>query len=236
MLQYNSKPTPPAVLVDPCAMQQAASHATALAIPAREEAGPAVFGAGEVPALLASVAIRPPASDRAERWVWAAALSLALMAHAAILFALAHKAADFMAGGGGPADRRHQRDPRQLRRARIARVGADAAGPCRRRGLGREHRRGPREHRRGSRGAARGEEGAAGGAEGEAQGRADPRGRSHHRGAAGSTDSRRSRRAPPRRPAATPRAAIPPATPRPARRQPRAPAPCANTPATWRRR
>ena len=82
-------------------MQQAASHATALAIPAREEAGPAVSGTGGVPALLASVAIRPPASDRADRWVWAAALSLALMAHAAILFALAHRAADFMAGGGG---------------------------------------------------------------------------------------------------------------------------------------
>ena len=82
-------------------MQQAVSHATALAIPAREEAGPAVFGAGEVPALSASVAIRLPASDRAERWVWAAALSLALTAHAAIFFALAHKPADFMAGGGG---------------------------------------------------------------------------------------------------------------------------------------
>jgi protein TonB len=82
-------------------MQQAASHATALAIPAREEAGPAVFGEGEAPALLASVAIRLPASDRADRWVWVAALSLALVAHATIFFALAHKAADFMAGGGG---------------------------------------------------------------------------------------------------------------------------------------
>ncbi len=82
-------------------MQQAASHATALAIPASEEAGPAIFGAGEAPALLASVVIRPPASDRADRWVWAAALSLALMAHAAIFYALAHKPTDFMAGGGG---------------------------------------------------------------------------------------------------------------------------------------
>jgi len=82
-------------------MQQTASRATALAIPGREEAGPAVFGAGEVPALLASVGIRPPASDRADRRVWAAALSLALMAHAAILFALAHRPTDFMAGGGG---------------------------------------------------------------------------------------------------------------------------------------
>jgi periplasmic protein TonB len=33
--------------------------------------------------------------------VWTAALSLALMAHAAILFALAHRPTDFMAGGGG---------------------------------------------------------------------------------------------------------------------------------------
>jgi TonB family protein len=82
-------------------MQQAASHATALAIPAREEAGPAVSGTGGVPALLASVAIRPPATNRADRWVWTAALSLALMAHAAILFALAHRPTDFMAGGGG---------------------------------------------------------------------------------------------------------------------------------------
>src|SRR5437868_15480809 len=82
-------------------MQQTASHATALAVPGREEAGPAVFGAGEVPALLASVGIKPPASDRADRRVWAAALSLALMAHAAILFALAHRPTDFMAGGGG---------------------------------------------------------------------------------------------------------------------------------------
>jgi protein TonB len=39
--------------------------------------------------------------DRADRRVWAAALSLALMAHAAILFALAHRPTDFMAGGGG---------------------------------------------------------------------------------------------------------------------------------------
>ena len=170
-------------------MQQAASHATALAIPAREEAEPAVSGTGGVPALLASVAIRPPASDRADRWVWAAALSLALMAHAAILFALAHKAADFMAGGGG----------QQIDAISVTLVNSDvlesrqvertAAGRCRRGGLGREHRRGPREQPRGSRGAARGEERAAGGAEGEAQGRADPRGRSHHRGAEGSTEA-----------------------------------------------
>jgi TonB family protein len=82
-------------------MQQAASHATALAIPAREEPGPAVSCTAGVPELLASVAIRPPATDRADRWVWAAALSLALMVHAAMLFALAHRPTDFMAGGGG---------------------------------------------------------------------------------------------------------------------------------------
>ena len=82
-------------------MQQAASHATALAIPDREEAGPAVSGTGEAPPLLASVGIRPPATHRADRWVWAAALSLALVAHAAVFYAVAREPADSMAGGGG---------------------------------------------------------------------------------------------------------------------------------------
>jgi periplasmic protein TonB len=60
-----------------------------------------VAGAGEVPALLLSVGVRPPASDRVDRWVWAAALSLALIAHATVFYALAREPTDFMAGGGG---------------------------------------------------------------------------------------------------------------------------------------
>ena len=149
-------------------MRKLQPSATALAIP----------DGGRTPAVgiglsSAAACAWPPCSasrarpTEADRRVWAAALGLALMAHAAVLYAMAREPDDDIGGRRRAADRCHQRDDGQLRRARIARAGAAAAGRCRRRGHGREHRRRSRERRRGSRGAARGEEGAAGGAEGD---------------------------------------------------------------------
>jgi TonB family protein len=82
-------------------MQQAANPASALAVPEREEAAPAVSGSAGAAALLASVRIRPSASDRPDRWRWPAALGIALLAHAAVVYALAHESGESLAGGGG---------------------------------------------------------------------------------------------------------------------------------------
>jgi periplasmic protein TonB len=66
-----------------------------------KEVEPAASDAAPAPALSTNAGVRPPALDRADGWVWPAALSLALIAHAAVFYVLVREPADFMAGGGG---------------------------------------------------------------------------------------------------------------------------------------
>src|SRR5258708_6720591 len=97
MLQYNT----PWVSPQTCAMQQAARHATALAIPQGGEPEPVGPGPSRPPVTLASVQRSPPRPDRAGRRLWAASLAIALMAHAAVLYAMTRERDESLAGGGG---------------------------------------------------------------------------------------------------------------------------------------
>ena len=220
---------------DSRAMQQAAHASDCTRRPGGMRRA-AASASTEAPALVGLRASAPRPADRADRWLWPAALGVALMAHAAVLYALTREPDDVHGRRRRAADRRHQRDHRQLQRARIARAGAAAAGPCSRRGLGRKHRRRSRERRRGCHASSTRKR--------RSSRRRRKRSPRKSRSARPTPSSRcrrrcstkRSRRAPPRQPAATPRAATRPATRRPARRRLQAPAPCASTPATWRRR
>ena len=82
-------------------MQQTANHAVTEGVAAPEKAPLAAPSRARAAELSASAGNRPPTLDRADRWVWTAALGIALMTHAAIFYALAREPADLMAGGGG---------------------------------------------------------------------------------------------------------------------------------------
>ena len=82
-------------------MQQSANPVNAPAVPDEEEAPPAATGAAQGSVSLAAVRRSPRPPDRADRWVWASALGIALMAHAAVLYAMTREPDESLAGGGG---------------------------------------------------------------------------------------------------------------------------------------
>lgn len=82
-------------------MQQAALPETDLAGPRRDEGSPS-SPCGDKDALGSASGLRSPRPpDWTDRWLWPAALAVALLAHAGVLYGMTHGRDDGLAGGGG---------------------------------------------------------------------------------------------------------------------------------------